>query len=198
MIRRSTWVILIVFLLLLGGFFIFNRRKEQTAAQQPTPTAAGQTVFGALVEQIQGMSLQDNQGRRMEISRKNEIWSLVEPAAVDATDVERAAALATRLAELRTTSQLEQQPDIQAMGLDKPVLIARVTLNDGTQRALYLGDTTPTGNGVYALLPSGQAAVLDQLTLDGLKSYLDNPPVLVTPTVGLTPLAPDLLVTPAP
>ena len=196
MVRRTTWIFLAVLLVLVTGYFVFNRYKAQTASQS-TPTPSSQAVFSFSLPEMQSIRLEDNQGRVVELEKVNGAWSLVQPAA-ESTDADRASELATNLIQMRTISLLAQAPDWTAAGLDKPVYRVKVILADGSEQDLVTGTMTPTGSGYYAQLPGGKVAVVDQFSVESLAGYLDSPPIYLTPTVGLTPLSPELLGTPQP
>ncbi len=198
MIRRSTLILVVVFLLALAGFLLLNRQKEQAAALV-TPTAASQPLFAIEASQLTGIQVADAAGREVRLERISGAWVLIDPAAT-ATDTASVESLAGQIASLTARSFIENPPPASATGLEPPAYTIRLQLEDGSRLTAEVGSETPTKSGYYVRLDDGQTAgsrlaVVSTFSVDGITGVLDNPPIYLTPTVGLTPLSPEMLPT---
>lgn len=193
MIRRSTLILVVVFLLALAGFLLLNRQKEQAAARV-TPTAASQPLFGLEASQLTGIQVADAAGREVRLERISGAWVLIDPAAT-ATDTASVDSLASQLASLTARSFIENPPAASATGLEPPAYTIRLQLEDGSRLTAEVGSETPTKSGYYVRLDDNRLAVVSTFSVDGITGVLDNPPIYLTPTVGLTPLSPEMLPT---
>ena len=196
MIKRSTLILVIVFLLALSGYLLFNRQQEQAAAQI-TPTPSSQPLFELGEREITSLQVSDAGGRAVRLEKIAGAWTLIDPQA-QATDHDRAEALAAQVAALATRSFLESTPEtnaLRAFGLDAPAYTIQLKLSDGSALRLAVGAETPTQSGVYVRVDEGRVAVVNTYSLEAITAILDDPPIYVTPTVGLTPLGPEMLPT---
>jgi hypothetical protein len=193
MVRRNTLILFILFLLALSAYVLFNRQQEQQAALV-TPTAATQPLWDIDASTITGIQVEDASGRQVRLEQMSGAWVLIHPTA-EATDTARAASLATQLGSLTVRSLLEIPPAASVMGLEPPAYTIRLMLGDGSRLTAEVGMETPTQSGYYVRLNDGRVAVVNNYSLENIVSILDNPPIYLTPTVGLTPLLPDMLPT---
>lgn len=196
MIRRSTFILVIVFLLALSGYLLLNRQQEQAAAQI-TPTLAAQPLFAFGADEITGLQLADAGGRQVRLEKMAGGWTLIDPT-VEATDNDAAASLASQVGSLTARSFLEPAPaagTLSAFGLQPPAYTLEIRLADGSSQSVEIGTETPTKSGYYVRLEDARVAVVNSFSVNSITAALDNPPVYLTPTVGLTPLAPEMLPT---
>lgn len=193
MLRRNTLILFILFLLALSAYALFNRQQAQQAALV-TPTAATQPLWELDASTITGMQVEDASGRQVRLEQMSGAWVLIEPTAT-ATDTAKATSLATQLASLTVRSLLETPPPASLMGLEPPAYTIRLSLGDGSRLSAEVGVETPTQSGYYVRLNDGRVVVVNSYSLEGIVGILDNPPIYLTPTVGLTPLSPDMLPT---
>lgn len=196
MIKRSTLILVVIFLLALSGYLLLNRQQEQAAAQV-TPTLAAQPLFAFSADEITGLQLADAGGRQVRLEKMAGEWTLIDPA-VEATDNEAAASLASQVASLTARSFLETAPaadTLSAFGLQPPAYTLEIRLADGSSHSAEIGAETPTKSGYYVRLSDARVAVVNTFSVNSITAALDNPPVYLTPTVGLTPLGPEMLPT---
>ena len=139
-------------------------------------------------------------GRQVRLEQMSGAWVLIDPTA-EATDTARAASLATQLGSLTIRSLLETPPAASAMGLEPPAYTIRLMLGDGSRLTAEVGAETPTKSGYYVRVTDGRrpgealVAVVNTFSVQSIVDVLDSPPIYLTPTVGLTPLSPDMLPT---
>ena len=191
MVRRNTLILFILFLLVLSAYVLFNRQQEQQAALV-TPTAATQPLWDIDASTITGIQVEDASGRQVRLEQISGAWVLIDPTA-EATDTARAASLATQLGSLTVRWLLETPPAASAMELEPPAYTIRLSLGDGSRLSAEVGAETPTQSGYYVRLNDGRVAVVNSYSVESIVGILDNPPIYLTPTVGLTPLLPDML-----
>jgi hypothetical protein len=193
MVRRSTLFLVVIFLLALAGYLLLNRQQEQAAAQI-TPTAATQPLFEIEASQLTGIQVADAAGREVRLERISGAWVLIDPTAT-VTDTASADSLASQIASLTARCLIENPPAASATGLEPPTYTLRLQLEDGSRRVAEVGRETPTQSGYYVRLDNNRLAVVSSYSIEGITGVLDNPPIYLTPTVGLTPLSPELLPT---
>lgn len=193
MIKRSTLILVVIFLLALGGYLLLNRQQEQAAAQI-TPTASSQPLFNLGENEITSLQVSDASGKQVRLEKIAGAWVLIDPE-VERTDNDKASSLAAQVAGLTVRSFLEAAPDDSATGLAAPAYTIDLKLSDGSELSAAVGAETPTKSGYYVRLSDGRVAVVSTYSVDTITDVLDNPPIYVTPTVGLTPLSPEMLPT---
>ena len=199
MLRRNTLILFILFLLALSAYVLLNRQQEQAAALI-TPTAATQPLWDIDASTITGIQVEDAGGRQVRLEQMSGAWVLIDPTAA-ATDTARAASLATQLGSLTMRSLLDKPPAASAMGLEPPAYTIRLMLGDGSRLTAEVGMETPTKSGYYVRMTDNRhtdnvlVAVVNTYNVESIVDVLDSPPIYLTPTVGLTPLVPDMLPT---
>lgn len=196
MIKRSTLILVVVFLLALSGYLLLNRQQEQAAAQI-TPTASTQPLFALGENEITSLQVRDAGGQEVRLEKIAGAWVLTNPEA-EATDNDKANSLASQVASLTARSFLEAAPEASATGLETPAFTIEVKLADGSELSAEVGVETPTKSGYYVRLNDGRVAVVNTFSVDSITDVLNNPPIYVTPTVGITPLSPEMLPTSGP
>lgn len=114
------------------------------------------------------LAIADDQLKRIEVSRpaggetlalergEDSKWRLTHPKAYKA-DESSASSMTSNLATLNADGVVaEKNTDWAAYGLVTPKMVVQVSLKDGKQHKLALGDDVPTGSGVYARLDGGE------------------------------------------
>jgi Domain of unknown function (DUF4340) len=97
-------------------------------------------------------------------------WKRTSPGAAADADKSKVEALLAKIADLRADSFVAST---SGTGLNKPVLVAHVTFNDGKdQERVQFGEA---GGSVYAAVPGDAgAAKVDKTAFDGVTSALDE------------------------
>jgi hypothetical protein len=180
MIRRNTWVALVVFALLIA-VLVFWQRAQENKPPEPSPTTS-ETNLLDLDADIVGMRLEKVGERVVELQRGDQdTWELTWPAG-EATDVGTVESAVTQLLSLRTLSTMQQVPDLKAIGLDPPVYRVLLTLSDGREITINVGDATPTGSGYYVLVSGRPLYVVNRYGMETFLGLVDSPPIQPTPT----------------
>jgi len=184
MIRRPTWIILAIFLVLLVLAWYLQQTRQNTQAET-TPTPASQALFEIEENAVTGLRVEDNQGRVVELGKDAEgQWALAEPAAL--VDPLKADSAVGQVVTLDASTTLESAPSRDLIGLDPPAFTITVSLSDGTQRVIRVGNVTPIETGYYTQVDDGPVQVVSKFGLDAVIGLLDNPPVQATPTAAET------------
>lgn len=191
MIRRSTWIVLAIFLLAVGFVYYWNNREPDTPEPAPLVEEQPSLLFEIPEDvAVTGMRVESAEGELLEIQRVDgeADWALIEPQHDD-TDSEAVQSAVNQLRNLTVSTSLETGTELQVVGLDTPAYTLALTLSDGQQRKLFIGDETITGTSYYARLQDGSPVVLRKFDVDNIVSMINSPPVLPTATPEVIPTA---------
>ncbi len=142
---RNALILVVVLGLLAGAYFYLSNKKSKEAE----PETAGDTIklWELDKEKISQVTVENTEGKVV-IENKDKKWVLTAPSnfkydqsAVDGVVSNAAAVTADKLVE-------ENASELGQYGLDKPVTVA-VKLQDGSEKALNIGNVTPTKSGYY-------------------------------------------------
>jgi hypothetical protein len=180
---RNT-LILIAILALLGGYvYFFELRKES----EPSDDGGFVTVLNLDATQIVGITVNKTEDGATTMARvrreAGQGWQIVEPAQEAADDV-RVDNLAGLLARLQATRKIEESAsDLSLYGLKEPAFEIVVTLQDGGEQILAIGEMNPTKSGYYGQRKGDPAVYLLPISpASDLEDWLLAPPKLPTPT----------------
>ena len=216
MIRRSTWIVLGVALALVLSYLLWQRYQANKApeALEATPTTAPIVSLFDLGDLfVTGITFSRADGQTVVVQRDTATgqWSMPDVPA-ETVDTFLIGTVAGQLFSMRVDRVLETTQSQAALGLDAPAYTIQLTLQDGRQQVLRVGDVTAIGTGYYVQLDDQAPAIVAKADLDAVLGILDNPPLLPTstPTVTETPsstepspteagtAAPEPAVTPSP
>lgn len=110
-------------------------------------------------------------------------WQIVQPIQGEA-DQARVERIVDRLAKLGASRVVtESVADTSVYGLAEPQLTAKLTLKDGREEILLVGDKNPHGTAYYTQREGNEALYLVYAsTVDDLKRLISEPPKKPTPT----------------
>jgi hypothetical protein len=98
-------------------------------------------------------------------------WQIIQPKSFDADQITVSSTLST-LSTLNSERLVEDKAsDLKRYGLDAPALQVNVTGKENKRHSLLIGDDTPTGSAVYAML-AGQSRVFTMASYN--KSSIDK------------------------
>jgi hypothetical protein len=198
MIRRSTLVLLVLFVTLAAGAIYWQRSQDKKGTSNATATPGSQLLF-SFKENISGLRLERGSGGILELGRDDQgAWTLIYPKA-DATDVAAVEGAVSQLISTPVISTLEEGPSMEEAGLATPAYRLLISLDDGSQVVLNIGNVTPTGAGYYVLVSQQGMSIASKYSLEPILKLLDNPPVKLpdTPSPSDQNL-PGAILTPAP
>ncbi len=191
MIKRSTWIALAVFAVALAGT-IFYARSDRTPSPAADATPTAEPLWGFASQDIMSLKVVDLEtGDIVEAHRDSASgWALDQPKGP--ADIGRLEIAADTLASL-VPSDSVSGPDLSPFGLDNPSNTITITLRDGSQDQLLVGQTSPTGEVVYVKLPSTDVVYfVSSYTLANVTSMAGDPPI-ATPTPEATATLPVLV-----
>ena len=198
MIRRSTLVLLVVFAALVAGAIFWQRSQDKKSPSEATATPGSQLLFD-FKGNITGLRLERTSGGMLELGRDAQgTWTLIYPKA-EATDISAVQGAVSQLISMSVLSTLEEGPTMEAAGLATPAYRLLISLDDGSQVVMNVGNVTPTGAGYYVLVSQQGMSIVSKYSLEPFLKLLDNPPVMLpaTPTAGDQNM-PGVILTPAP
>jgi hypothetical protein len=114
-----------------------------------------------------------NAGGTLRLERSGDAWSIATPIA-SPTDRDAVEGLLTSLEMARVERRLGEASEKKTYGLDPPASTLTVETSTGEPQVIALGDTSPIGGSVYALLAGGRevAVVSSSLGEVGKKDLL--------------------------
>jgi len=148
MSKLRSMIALFAVLVLLVVAYVYI---EVAGVSEPEPIVDDRIkVLEFGVEEIIRMVLK-SQNYTLTIFREGEGWTLdyPYPLALDKRKVENIAYSFTGLSAEETVAEAPQ--DLTVFGLDNPSVEAEVTLADGREYTIYLGNRTPIGNSFYMM-----------------------------------------------
>ncbi len=187
---RNT-LILVAILTLLGGYVYLTevRQKER----QPT-SEQGKVLFDLKAADIVAVTVRKMQEGVETLARvrreESKPWQIEQPVQEPAYET-TVNSLVESLAELEASRQLEAAPaDLGIYGLKENPLEITITLKDGTEHVLLVGEINPTKTG-YFVQRRGDPAVYLVWTdpIVDLEGWLEEPPTIPTPTPSPAPTA---------
>lgn len=151
--QRNIFALVVVLAVLVGAYFyVSNRPKEQVETNETIE------ICKVPKDDIVKMVLESRDGTTLTFEKKDDKWTVdyPYPVVLDQTSVDD---IAYSFASLYAERIIDEDPeDLSVYGLDKPAVVAKAFLKDGTQKVLYLGNKTPAGN-TYYLMAEGDPKV---------------------------------------
>ena len=143
-------IILVVIVALLGCAYYFLNRSKNTGDNTDTSTDDIIKILDYTTDNIKSVTLKNSEGTFV-IVKKDTNWVLSSPTDFTADSsvmsgivINAATVIADKVIE-------ENAADLAQYGLDKPVDIM-VSLNDGKEKTLQIGNLTPTKGSYYVKL----------------------------------------------
>lgn len=148
---RNLILAAIVLAALTGALYWSNHRKpsENTASASTNTSPAILKLDSAA---ITGFELKNRDAQPIALEKNSSgTWQITQPQPLPA-DQSTASSIVSSLASLNSERLVEDKAaDVKQFGLDPPLAEIDVTVKDKMQK-LLLGDATPTGSAVYAML----------------------------------------------
>jgi hypothetical protein len=163
-------LVLLVIALGLGAYIYFVESERDPAGTEPR-----EKVFTVDRSAVTSLRIRSGTAPATLLQRSGETWTVVEPVSASA-DVPTVDAILSSLETMEVDRVLEESPSsVAAYGLEPPALEVTFTTTGGTSRTLTLGNTAPTGSGMYArssesarllMVPAYLKATFDKSTFD--------------------------------
>jgi hypothetical protein len=172
---------LILFALVLTVAIVFEQSQKGKQAEA-TPTAQAAYLFDTTGKTITALQVTDMGGNSVAMKQDDSgAWTLQQPEGME-PDTSRIEAAISQVESLQITTQLENPPAPDVVGLDSPAYQIEVTLGDGSTQKAFIGDQTPTQNGYYARVENGPVVVVEKIGVENIVDLVANPPAVLTPT----------------
>ena len=147
---RSLILSSVVLLALVGTLYWSEHRKpkdETTVSADSSPSIL--KLDEASITQV---DLKKKDAAPIVLAKSGGSWQITEPKPLSA-DQNMVSSVVSTLASLRSERVVEDKAsDLQAYGLEQPALEVDLTERDNKNQKLLIGDDTPTGSGVFAML----------------------------------------------
>jgi hypothetical protein len=146
---RSLIVATLVFLVLSGILYWSGHHKEETKVSADTPP----TLLKLDESAITRVDLKKKDTAPVVLTRSGSgKWQITEPKpyAADQSAVDSMLSTLSNLSSERLVE--EKAADVKAYGLDQPAVELDLSEKDNKSQKLLIGDNTPTGSAVYAML----------------------------------------------
>jgi len=168
---RSLIVAAFVLVTLVGTLYWSEHRKptdETAKASGDTPPTILKLDEGAITK----LELKKKDAEPITLARNSSgTWQITQPNPLGADQSTVSRALSS-LSSLKSERLVEDKaPDLKRYGLDRPAVEMDITEKDNKAHRLLIGDETPTGSAVYAML-AGDARVFTMATFN--KNSIDK------------------------
>lgn len=140
----------LVLVALAGVLFWSNRHKpDETKASADSPPA----ILTLDQSTITRLEFKNKDAAPVVIARSNSgVWQITEPQAFSA-DQSVVSNILSSLSSLNSERVVDDKPsDVKQFGLDPPAAEVDITEKDNKSQKLLIGDQTPGGNAIYAML----------------------------------------------
>jgi hypothetical protein len=146
-------IVAVVVLLALGGLLHWSNHRKPSPPAAAASSPASPTILKFNSATVTGLSLAPKGSKPVALAKdKSGQWQITAPQAYSA-DQDAVSDLLSSLSNLSADRVVENQAtDLKPYGLDDPSLSLDMTMNDHNARKLLLGDDTPAGSDVYAML----------------------------------------------
>ena len=195
---RVTLLVVAAFLALFGYVMFVDPDKPavQLNATPTTTSVPKPYVFPVSSTDIKSLQVRDlRAAREVKLSRTDAGWQMEKPESKAGDDF-KITQMINRIITLQSTRVITTVSDLKPFGFVPAQLEARITMKDGTEYGVLIGDKTPGGNDYYAVhTGSSQVFTLTTSLIDDLLLWFDAPPYQPTPTPTFTPTP---VVTPTP
>jgi uncharacterized protein DUF4340 len=148
---RSLILATIVLLALIGALYWSNHRKPTDEALKPTDSApAILTLDESSITKVEVM--RPGTEPVVLVKSNSGAWEITQPKPLRADQTNVSSTLSS-LASLNSQRVIEDKPsDLKQYGLEPPTVTVDITEKDNKSQQLLLGDDTPNGSAVYAML----------------------------------------------
>jgi Domain of unknown function (DUF4340) len=166
----KTLIALVVLTALWFGFNYYNKRKAKEAAAESSKPK--QLVLPVKADQVQSFTITSRDGDAFTVTRDGSNWEIAQPHGLPA-DQKEIGSYVESLVGTTVDSVIDQHPaNLKDYGLDPPDTTVGVTTNAKPANfTLRIGDSTPTGDAVYAQIEGAPQVI----TLPGYgKSVLEK------------------------
>ncbi len=148
---RSLIVATLVFLVLGGTLYWSEHRKPADEVAKASANTAP-AILKLDRASITRVELKKKDAEPIVLAKGNSGWQIIEPKPLGADQSSVAGVLST-LSALNSEREVEDKAsDLKQFGLDHPAVEIDIAEKDNKNQRLLIGDDTPAGGAVYAML----------------------------------------------
>jgi Domain of unknown function (DUF4340) len=149
---RNLALATIVLLALIGTLY-WSEHKKPSDDTEKASAATAPPILKLDGSAITKLELKKKDTVPVVLAKDNSgTWQITEPAPLNADQSTVSGAVST-LSSLNSERLVDEKAsDLKQYGLDQPSVELDITEKDGNGQKLLIGDNTPTGNAVYAML----------------------------------------------
>lgn len=144
-------VIALVLVILAGVAYLvllnYSDKKEEAENQKAQEEAEASVVFETDTDKVSSISFQGDDGKLV-FEKKDDVWTYPEDAVFQMKD-SRIQTLLADISSVSCTRELDAKGDLAQFGLEDPVNTIEITLSDGTEKALYVGNKNTSTHELY-------------------------------------------------
>jgi hypothetical protein len=165
----KTTILLLVALIVVGTYFFISQSGSKRTPPPPDNVQPGQgpKLINLASNQVKGIIITDDQGKRTSIRQEGAGWKMTEPVEAPAVDWQTSDLIRT-ICDLRSQGRPDATP--ADTGFDKPVYTIELTDTDGKSTKLVIGNKTGVGDVMYAQINGGEANLVDSSLAKQLKT----------------------------
>jgi hypothetical protein len=140
-------------LLVLAGTYYWSEHRKPADDLAKAPADAAPAILKLEGTSITRLELKNKDAEPIVLAKNNSgTWQIIQPKPL-AADQSTVSSLLYSLAALNSERVVEDKAtDLKPFGLDHPVVQVGVTEKDNQKHQLLIGDDTPAGGAVYAML----------------------------------------------
>jgi Domain of unknown function (DUF4340) len=146
-------IIAVLVLLVLGGLLYWSDHHKPSEPAVPSSASTSVEILKFDSSSITGVSLSHKATAPVTLAKEDgDQWRITAPEGLPA-DKDAVSSLLGSLSSLNADRVVEDKAsDLKPYGLDDPSLTLNIASKDGKERKLMLGDDTPAGSDVYAMV----------------------------------------------
>ena len=140
-------------LIILGGVLYWSNKHPQSEQASKIAPDAAPAILKFDQASITNLQIKKKDAETVALTKTSSgDWQITQPKPFRA-DQSAVSSMLSTLSSLSSQRLVEDKAgDLKAFGLDHPAVEVDLTQKDNKSRKLLLGDSTPTTNGIYAML----------------------------------------------
>ncbi len=182
---RDTLILLAILVLLGGYYYFFEIRSEKEESTESSAPQSTDIFEGVWAEDVTALTVKSISGTVELRLPEGGTWHIEKPTTEEA-DHDKVQAAVSSVVQLSASRTLtEDIENLAVYGLAPPQAVLTMTLKNGGERTLLIGDKNPTGNSYYVRRPDEAEMTIylvPAYAVDQVKNFIGQPPVKPTPT----------------
>lgn len=144
-------VIALVLVILAGVAYLvllnYSDKKEEAETQKAQEEAEASVVFETDIDKVSSISFWGDD-EKLVFEKRDDVWTYPEDAVFEMKD-SRIQTLLSDISSVSCTRELDAKGDLAQFGLEEPVNTIEITLSDGTEKVLYVGNKNTSTHELY-------------------------------------------------